>query len=407
MKRIYLSFLLLLFLAPADLLAQCVSSITLNTNVSGSWVSSCASTHTVTPRPAGTYYAKYYTFTLSSARQVTINLESSVDTFLILLSGANETGTVLTSDDDGGEGTNSRIVRNLVAGTYTVEATTYTAATTGTFVVSVSTDNTSGTCSKSITIGTNVSDSWDANCLSTHKTGSYAKYFTFSLSASQVVTIDLQSTEDTFLYLLNGSSQTGSVIGQNDDVSVGNTNSRIVQTLPAGTYTVEATTYKAATTGTFVVSVRTTCANCPFQINAGLNDAWYNTATNGQGLTVTVYPERKQVFVAWFTYDVERPPANVTAMLGEPGHRWLTAQGPYSGDKATLKIFVTEGGEFDSAQPPASTDPDGDGTMILEFEDCTQGLVTYEIESLGISGEIPIERIVDDNVALCEALLNP
>jgi hypothetical protein len=140
-------------------------------------------------------------------------------------------------------------------------------------------------------------------------------------------------------------------------------------------------------------------------INAGLNDAWYSTATNGQGMTVTVYPDRKQMFVTWFTFDTERPPANATANLGEPGHRWLTAQGPYSGDKATLTIYVTEGGVFDSAQPATSTDPDG--TMILEFEDCTEGLVSYEIDSLGISGEIPIERIVDDNVALCEALLNP
>jgi hypothetical protein len=32
--------------------------------------------------------------------------------------------------------------------------------------------------------------------------------------------------------------------------------------------------------------------------------------------------------------------------------------------------------------------------------------VTYEIPSLGLSGEIPIQRIVEDNVLLCEALAN-
>jgi hypothetical protein len=31
-------------------------------------------------------------------------------------------------------------------------------------------------------------------------------------------------------------------------------------------------------------------------------------------------------------------------------------------------------------------------------------LVSYEITSLGISGEIPIERIALDNVSLCETL---
>jgi probable HAF family extracellular repeat protein len=144
-----------------------------------------------------------------------------------------------------------------------------------------------------------------------------------------------------------------------------------------------------------------------FTINAGLNDAWFNASTPGQGFLIAVFPVRKEVFLAWFTYDTERPPEDVTALLGEPGHRWLTAQGPYDGDTANLTIFVTEGGVFDAAEPAATTDPAGDGTMTIEFADCTEGLVSYEITSLGISGEIPIQRIALDNVALCEALASP
>jgi formylglycine-generating enzyme required for sulfatase activity len=140
------------------------------------------------------------------------------------------------------------------------------------------------------------------------------------------------------------------------------------------------------------------------QINAGLNDAWYNPATVGKGFLITVFPDIQRMFVAWFTYDTERPPEDVTAMLGEPGHRWLTAQGPYVGDTANLTIFITEGGVFDAAEPAATTDPAGDGTMTIEFADCANGLVSYEIASLGISGEIPIERIALDNVSLCETL---
>jgi hypothetical protein len=140
------------------------------------------------------------------------------------------------------------------------------------------------------------------------------------------------------------------------------------------------------------------------QINAGLNDAWYNPATNGQGFLISVFPEIRQMFVAWFTYDTERPPEDVSAMLGEPGHRWMTAQGPYEGDTANLTIFVTEGGVFDAAEPEATTDPVGDGTITIEFTDCANGLVSYEITSLGISGEIPIQRIALDNISLCEIL---
>jgi hypothetical protein len=159
------------------------------------------------------------------------------------------------------------------------------------------------------------------------------------------------------------------------------------------------------------LSKRRSVASCPanqdFVINPGLNDAWFNSAASGQGFLITVFPDRKEMFLAWFTFDTERPPEDVTALLGEPGHRWLTAQGLYDGDTANLTIFVTEGGVFDAAEPAASTDPAGDGTLTLEFADCTEGLVSYEITSLGISGKIPIQRIALDNVTLCEALASP
>jgi hypothetical protein len=139
-----------------------------------------------------------------------------------------------------------------------------------------------------------------------------------------------------------------------------------------------------------------------FGITTAFNDAWYNPLTDGQGFMIAVLPNQKLVFLTWFTFDVERPPEDVTAMLGEPGHRWLTAQGPYEGDTANLTIYVTSGGVFDSPNPPATTDPEGDGTIKLQFADCENGLLEYEITSLGLSGTIPIERVALDNVSSCE-----
>jgi hypothetical protein len=144
-----------------------------------------------------------------------------------------------------------------------------------------------------------------------------------------------------------------------------------------------------------------------FEINAGLNDAWYNPATVGQGFLITVFPDQESMFVAWFTFDTQRPADDVTAQLGGPGQRWLTAQGPYDGRVADLTIYLTEGGLFDSDTPPASTDQDGYGTMTIEFADCSKGRVDYEIPSLGLSGKIPIQRTALDNEPLCEALSNP
>jgi hypothetical protein len=139
-----------------------------------------------------------------------------------------------------------------------------------------------------------------------------------------------------------------------------------------------------------------------FQINAGLNDAWFNPATGGQGFFVSVFPDIGQIFLAWFTYDTERPPGDAQALLGEPGHRWLTAFGAYTNNKAVLDIEITQGGVFDSPEPRPTQDLDG--TITLEFSGCNAGTVTYDIPSIGIQGVVPIERIALDNVPFCESL---
>jgi endonuclease I len=139
-----------------------------------------------------------------------------------------------------------------------------------------------------------------------------------------------------------------------------------------------------------------------FQINAGLNDAWFNPATAGQGFFVSVFPNIGQIFLAWFTYDTERPPGDVQALLGEPGHRWLTAFGAYTDNKAVLDIEITQGGVFDSPEPKPTQDLDG--TITLEFSGCNAGTVTYDIPSIGTQGVVPIERIALDNVPFCESI---
>ena len=139
-----------------------------------------------------------------------------------------------------------------------------------------------------------------------------------------------------------------------------------------------------------------------FVINPALSDAWFNPATGGQGFFIIVWEDIQTVFLSWFTYDTERPPQDVTAHLGEPGHRWLTAQGGYSGDTATLNVSQTAGGVFDSPLP----EPDPAllvGTMTITWTGCNAGLLSYELPSLSLSGDIPIERIVLDNVPACEA----
>jgi hypothetical protein len=141
----------------------------------------------------------------------------------------------------------------------------------------------------------------------------------------------------------------------------------------------------------------------PFQINPGLNDAWYNPETDGQGFFITVFPDLGRVSAAWFTYDTVLPPDDATANLGDPGHRWLTALGPYENDQASLTIRITSGGLFDTPDSIAEVSRVTDGLMHLTFDDCNSGTVEYNIPSIGQSGIVPIQRVAGDNIVLCEA----
>ena len=138
-----------------------------------------------------------------------------------------------------------------------------------------------------------------------------------------------------------------------------------------------------------------------FEINPGLNDAWYEPATNGQGFFLTVYPEREMVFLGWFTYDMAFPGQDAIAELGDACQRWLTAQGTYNGSQAELVIYNAKGGLFDQALPAPALE--AIGSIFLQFENCGSGIVSYDLPELGLSGGIPIQRLASDNVAACEA----
>ena len=142
-----------------------------------------------------------------------------------------------------------------------------------------------------------------------------------------------------------------------------------------------------------------------FQINAGLNDAWFNPETNGQGFFITVFPNLGYVSLAWFTYDTTLPEEGAEANLGDPGHRWITAIGPINGNRAVMNIDITSGGLFDRQSEVEHTEPAGaDGTITLTFENCSSGTVEYDIKTINRQGSVPIQRVAGDNIALCEVL---
>lgn len=142
----------------------------------------------------------------------------------------------------------------------------------------------------------------------------------------------------------------------------------------------------------------------PFVINPGLNDAWYNPATDGQGFYAVVFPNLQLLSMAWFTWDIELPPVDASSIVGDPGQRWLLALGPYTGDTATLQLLNYSGGLFDQADPLPG-EGTAVGTATVEWCDCGSGTVTYNLPMLGLTGTVPIQRVASDNALICEAFL--
>gem|GEM_PF-1409401 len=217
----------------------CRQAIRLGQTLTGQLASNCASAN------LSGRYARYFSFTLSRRTRIDVNLTSTFDTYLFLL---NSAGGVITSDDDGGTGYNSRITRTLNAGTYFLEATSYRAGATGAFQISLGQEaGISQACYGRIGLGQTVTGQLGPGCPSESRTGSYARYYTFSLGQRTAVTIALTASWDTFLYLFDYS---GSLVTYDDDGGT-DYNSRISRTLNAGSYTIEATSYLSGATGGF------------------------------------------------------------------------------------------------------------------------------------------------------------
>ena len=238
---------------PAD---PCIEPVAAAT-VSGTWDSSCESLE----RDGS--YARFYTFTLDSAADVTITLTtltSEVDTFLFIREGLSKDGDVLLENDDHDSDEfsldsiyDSGIRARLASGTYTIEATTYkpeqrgdftmvlggvtqiaspTPEPTSTLVATpeptteptptaepsptpaatpeptpepIPTPETVNACVQSVEAEGNISGSWDATCLSENEAAGgpgdrYARFYTFSIDELRYISIDLSSSVDTYLY---------------------------------------------------------------------------------------------------------------------------------------------------------------------------------------------------------------
>ena len=128
-----------------------------------------------------------------------------------------------------------------------------------------------------------------------------------------------------------------------------------------------------------------------FYVDPTMAGAWADLGTSAQGYFFDILGHTRQFFVGWFTFELQRPPGNVQALLGDPGHRWLTAFGDFAGNVADLDLEVSSGGVFNAASGAS--------------QDCSNARATWNLGSAGRSGVSDIQRVSEINTPACETLM--
>jgi serine protease Do len=205
-----------------------------------------------------------YTFRANAGQRLTIDMVSNeIDAYLILL---DPNGRDIAQNDDGGGGTNARLMTVVPAtGTYTVLANSYSSGEAGEYELRVATATPASpqsgpsqptpTPSQQGDIILQEENELGSNSQVLPSDGSLYQEHPFEGTAGQTVVITMESQDfDTYLILIGPDEQ---VVAQNDDISPDNLNSSITVTLPTtGTYRAIANAYDSTGRGSYRITVR-------------------------------------------------------------------------------------------------------------------------------------------------------
>jgi tyrosinase len=187
----------------------------------------------------------WYRFLSPAASTYTIETQGPTDIFMSLF-GPNNQSTLVTEDDDSGQGSNSRIVSNLSAGTYFVRLRHFQAAGTGNYGLSVSgAVQPQPNLTEIIVNGPAIQGTIAA--------ANESDVYSFNATQIATYTIVTSGNTDTFV-ILNGPNNQNAFISQDDDSGPGQ-NSQIVRVLTPGMYFVRVRHYSPTGTGAYGLSV--------------------------------------------------------------------------------------------------------------------------------------------------------
>lgn len=125
-------------------------------------------------------------------------------------------------------------------------------------------------------------------------------------------------------------------------------------------------------------------------IGEGIDGAWYEPASSGQGLVFDAITEADTLFATWFTYDPEGAADDVHKQ------HWFTLQGPLgTGEPSTLAIIRTIGGSL-SERATANSQQVGVATLVRLG--CDRLQLNYQFADSDIAG--PFRGLSDSHELL-------
>ncbi len=133
-------------------------------------------------------------------------------------------------------------------------------------------------------------------------------------------------------------------------------------------------------------------------LNRGHAGFWFNPSLNGQGLSLELHPTLGNfAFLAFYTFPEGQGFPARQAKIGSPDNRWFTGQGTYSENGADLTLFSTSGGQFATDDTVENVEI---GAARFEVSDCENARFEYDIPEDGLSGTIPLVRLLPSSGGL-------